>query len=166
MPAIYTDYELKMTASVTLTLNDEQDTAALARILAQHIPQGLVFLIGDLAAGKTTLSRYWIQALGHQGNVKSPTYTLVEPYHLATQNIYHFDLYRLQDPYELELMGIRDYLAQKNNLLIVEWPSKAEGVLPAADYVLDIQLAAQTTSRLVTITGADIAQIQADWHAR
>ena len=154
-----------MTASFSLTLTDEQDTAALAGILAQHIEQGLVFLVGDLAAGKTTLTRYWIQALGHQGAVKSPTYTLVEPYHLPRHHIYHFDLYRLQDPYELELMGIRDYLAAHNNLVIVEWPSKGEGFLPEADYVLQLQV--QGSTRLLTLTGAErIAQIQADWHAR
>ena len=78
-------------------LHNESDSLQLAQTLAQHVVSGVVFLIGDLGAGKTTLTRYWIQALGHQGAVKSPTYTLVEPYHLASKNIYHFDLYRLQD---------------------------------------------------------------------
>lgn len=119
-------------------LRNESDSQQLAQILAQHVESGVVFLIGDLGAGKTTLTRYWIQALGHQGAVKSPTYTLVEPYHLVSKNIYHFDLYRLQDPYELELMGIRDYLEEKNSLLLIEWPSKGEGVLRAPDVTIKL----------------------------
>lgn len=119
-------------------LRNESDSQQLAQILAQHVESGVVFLIGDLGAGKTTLTRYWIQALGHQGAVKSPTYTLVEPYHLASKNIYHFDLYRLQDPYELELMGIRDYLDEKDSLLLIEWPSKGEGVLRAPDVTIKL----------------------------
>lgn len=119
-------------------LRNESDSQQLAQILAQHVESGVVFLIGDLGAGKTTLTRYWIQALGHPGAVKSPTYTLVEPYHLASKNIYHFDLYRLQDPYELELMGIRDYLDEKDSLLLIEWPSKGEGVLRAPDVTIKL----------------------------
>lgn len=127
-----------MSDNLNLRLTSEQDTAKLALALVQGFGAGLVFLIGDLGAGKTTLTRYWLQALGHQGAVKSPTYTLVEPYNIDNRPIYHFDLYRLQDPYELELMGIRDYLEQDNSLLIVEWPSKGEGILPAADLTLKI----------------------------
>ncbi|TXJ10646.1 MAG: tRNA (adenosine(37)-N6)-threonylcarbamoyltransferase complex ATPase subunit type 1 TsaE [Acinetobacter sp.] len=129
-----------MLAELIFSLGDEQDTQKLAKVLAQAMPAGLVFLVGDLGAGKTTLTRYWLQALGHQGAVKSPTYTLVEPYHIGQRMVYHFDLYRLHDPYELELMGIRDYLQQEQNLLIVEWPSKGEGVLPTADLTLDIRV--------------------------
>lgn len=122
-----------------LSLGNEQDTQKLAQILAQHIAQGVVYLIGDLGAGKTTLTRYWLQNLGHQGAVKSPTYTLVEPYSIQGKEVFHFDLYRLNDPYELELMGIRDYLDITNALFLFEWPSKGGDEIPQADCIVDIQ---------------------------
>lgn len=122
-----------------LSLGNEQDTQKLAQILAQNIAQGVVYLIGDLGAGKTTLTRYWLQNLGHQGAVKSPTYTLVEPYSIQGKEVFHFDLYRLNDPYELELMGIRDYLDITNALFLFEWPSKGGDEIPQADCIVDIQ---------------------------
>ena len=134
----------------TVSLEDESHSQRLAVQLAQHCLQGVVYLVGDLGAGKTTLTRYWLHALGHQGNVKSPTYTLIEPYQIAGQPIYHFDLYRLNDPYELELMGIRDYLEQPNALLLIEWPSKGEPIVPAAD--IQIQLEVQGGQRQVSVT--------------
>ncbi len=134
----------------TVSLEDESSSQRLAVQLAQHCLQGIVYLVGDLGAGKTTLTRYWLHALGHQGNVKSPTYTLIEPYEIAGQPIYHFDLYRLNDPYELELMGIRDYLEQPNALLLIEWPSKGEPIVPAAD--IQIQLQVQGQQRQASVT--------------
>lgn len=142
-----------MTATFNLNLANEQDTARLAQAFVNSFKAGLVFLIGDLGAGKTTLTRYWLQTLGHQGAVKSPTYTLVEPYTIQNQPVFHFDLYRLQDPYELELMGIRDYLEQNDSLALVEWPSKGEGVLPQPD--LTIEILAQDEQRHVTLTASD-----------
>lgn len=154
-----------MSTSIIVNLYNEQDTSRFAKVLTQNFASGLVFLIGDLGAGKTTLTRYWLQALGHQGAVKSPTYTLVEPYQIGSKSIFHFDLYRLQDPYELELMGIRDYLEQADSLSIVEWPSKGEGILPIADLTLTIQVE-QEDIRQVTITGQQkiLQLIQANWN--
>lgn len=123
---------------MTLFLADENATVAVAKVFADTLKQGgLVFLEGTLGAGKTTFSRGLIQALGHEGVVKSPTYTLVEEYPLAAVQVYHFDLYRLADPEELEFMGVREYL-QPQNLCLIEWPEKGLGILPNADLTLTL----------------------------
>lgn len=129
--------------SMTLTLISETDTQRLAEQLAALSLSGSVWLAGDLGAGKTTLTRYWLQALGHTGAVKSPTYTLVEPYQItqsdgAIKPVYHADLYRLQDPEELSFIGFDEYLDEPNALVIIEWASRADSYLPPPTLFIDI----------------------------
>lgn len=136
-------------ADVRFQLTDAAATVTLGRRLAGQLHSGgVVFLQGTLGAGKTTLTRGLLQALGHVGAVKSPTYTLVEPYELAGIKVFHFDLYRLGDPEELEYMGIRDYFLEQN-LCIVEWPSRGAGFLPVPDLL--IELTVSGTGRLARL---------------
>ena len=127
----------------TLTLHSEEDTRRLALQLAALPLSGSVWLAGDLGAGKTTLTRYWLQALGHRGAVKSPTYTLVEPYSIqqgdgSIKPVYHADLYRLQDPEELSFIGFDEYLDEPNALVIIEWASRADSYLPPPTLFIDM----------------------------
>jgi tRNA threonylcarbamoyladenosine biosynthesis protein TsaE len=130
--------------------NQEAFGAALAQLVE---PPCIIYLTGDLGAGKTTLARGFLRGLGHVGRVKSPTFTLLEPYELATLNCYHFDLYRLGDPEELLFLGLEDLL-QPDAVLLVEWPERGSGVLPAPDLSLEI-LHGERDRRLTLHAGSE-----------
>ena len=131
-----TDYPLP---PLTQHLAGEPDTLALGQALAHAVqPPLVVYLSGDLGAGKTTLSRGLLRGLGHAGSVKSPTYTLVEPYSVDAMPVYHFDLYRLGDAEELEYLGLRDYLGQRA-LLLFEWPERGGAYLPPPDVSIELE---------------------------
>lgn len=136
--------------SVTLHVSTETDMEALGGRFASALGNlKLVTLDGPLGAGKTTLVRGMLHGLGHAGAVKSPTFTLVEPYVFGDRRFYHFDLYRLNDPGELEFLGLRDYLDGKG-VCVVEWAERAQGVLPSPD--ADIMIEPTETGRMVRIT--------------
>lgn len=127
------------------------DMEALGAALAPGLRPGLVlFFHGDLGAGKTTFVRGILRGLGYTGAVKSPTFTLVEPYSFAVFGLNHFDLYRLNDPEELEFLGLRDYL-EGNSVCLIEWAGRGAGRLPVPD--VDIEIKAQQEGRVVRFTG-------------
>ncbi len=125
-----------------LILSDETATIAFGKCLGECIgdldASCIVYLEGTLGAGKTTFCRGVLSAFGHSGPVKSPTYTLVEPYDFPERIVYHFDLYRLGDPEELEFLGIRDYFA-KQAVALIEWPDKGKGIIPSYDVLIDLK---------------------------
>jgi tRNA threonylcarbamoyladenosine biosynthesis protein TsaE len=124
----------------TIILPNAVATEAFGNQLAAMIkPPTVIFLEGELGAGKTTLVRGFLRSFGYSDSVKSPTFTLVEPYQFETCQIYHFDLYRLNNPEELELMGVRDYFSE-DAIILVEWPERGFGVLPKADLILTLSL--------------------------
>lgn len=142
---------------MSVFLVDEKATIAFGQALAKYCPPGLnIYLYGDLGAGKTTLVRGLIQSFLSKTKVKSPTYTLVEDYDVAQsennpnglKHIYHFDLYRLGDPEELEYIGGRDYFSD-NAVCLVEWPQRGQGWLAEPD--LEITLNYQEDGRSVEL---------------
>lgn len=121
---------------IAIVLESPQATEALgSRLAGAVLGRCIVYLRGDLGTGKTTLARGFLRARGYQGMVKSPTYTLLEPYKINDIPVFHLDLYRLVDPDELEFIGLRDLLGE-NAILLVEWPERGQGVLPPPDLVI------------------------------
>lgn len=120
-------------------IRGEAAQEAFGRRLADGLkPPFVLYLEGDLGTGKTTLVRGIVRGLGHRGAVRSPTYTLLEPYELGERRLVHLDLYRLGDPEELEFLGLRDLL-DGDRLWCVEWPDRGIGFLPAADLILHLR---------------------------
>lgn len=123
-------------------LADETDTEAVGAALATGLITGLVIqLEGNLGAGKTTLVRGCLRALGHTGKVKSPTYTLLEPYAISRLDLYHFDFYRFNVPEEFLEAGLEEYFSGQG-VCLIEWPDKAEPYLPGADVVIHLTVSA------------------------
>lgn len=132
--------------ALSLTLADEAATLALGAALAPALMPGLaIFLEGDLGAGKTTLVRGLLRALGHQGKVRSPTYTLVELYAISGLNLYHFDFYRFEQPEEYLDAGLDEYF-QGDGVCLVEWPAQAGAYLPPADLRIRLSVAGEARS--------------------
>jgi len=147
-------------------LPDENATLALGAAIARGIEPGLVvFLHGDLGAGKTTFVRGVLRGLGFEGRVKSPTYALVEVYEVSRLDFHHFDFYRFQDPREWNEAGFRDTFDGRR-VSFVEWPEKAHGLLPTAD--VEVSLAIQDAGRVATLkanTEAGWRSLEATMHA-
>ena len=128
-----------------LTLSSLEDTKKLGQELAKEILKRkgeaafVVFLDGDLGTGKTTLVKEIIFALGVKEKVKSPTFTIIEPYELNNENIYHVDLYRIIDPSELEIIGLGEYLNESNAIIFIEWPEKSYGYLKKFDLKISLK---------------------------
>jgi tRNA threonylcarbamoyladenosine biosynthesis protein TsaE len=143
-----------MSESLSLILADSQATraqgAGLAAAVAARRPEQLIiYLEGDLGAGKTTFARGFLEALGHAGRVPSPTYTLVEPYALSGYRVFHMDLYRINDPSELEDLGVAEQLGP-GAVGLIEWPGHGDGYLPPPDIRVRLELI--PTGRALTLT--------------
>ena len=146
--------------AITLSLPDEAATLALGAALAPVLPGKLaIHLEGDLGAGKTTLVRGLLRALGYVGKVKSPTYTFVELYAISRLDLYHFDFYRFEQPEEYLDAGFDEYF-QRKAVCLVEWPGKAGGYLPPADLRLCFEVVGEGAcgqdGRIVRISGASV----------
>lgn len=142
-----------------IKLPDEKAQENFGSLVARLCPDNFVFfLAGELGAGKTTFTRGFLRGLGYEGNVKSPTYTLVEAYEVAGREINHFDLYRLSDPEELEYMGMRDF-SHNSGILLIEWPEKGEGMLPQADILVRILYADKGRDVILTANSDSANQL-------
>jgi tRNA threonylcarbamoyladenosine biosynthesis protein TsaE len=149
------------------SLDSEAATINLGRLLAPALDAaGVIFLSGGLGAGKTTLCRGLLRGLGYDGAVKSPTFTLVEPYELERGSVYHFDLYRLAHPDELDYLGAEDYFAAEA-LCLIEWPERGAGFLPTPDLELTLTVTSEASRqvqlRAQTLKGERAMERLAQW---
>jgi len=145
-----------------LRLDGEAAQSAFGRRIAKHVtPPLTVYLQGDLGTGKTTLVRAILRGLGYTGPVRSPTYTLLEPYDLAQVHLYHLDLYRLGDPEELEYLGLRDLLDEQS-VLFVEWPERGTGVLPTPDLTIHLEHAGEGRELELIVNGVRGQRLASD----
>lgn len=146
-----------MTAALPpIDLPDAAATARLGAAIAgalSSLPGAVIHLLGDLGAGKTTLARGLLEAMGVQGRVRSPTYTLMEPYVAGGRTLLHMDLYRLADPLELQNLGLADY-PPAQTVWLVEWPDKGGALLPSADLVIALTLQGAGRRAELQATGA------------
>ena len=130
---------------------EEMETLGFATKVAS--PKGArLFLTGQLGSGKTVFCRGYLRGAGYKGRVKSPTFTIVESYTTLGFDIHHFDFYRIEDPLELEYIGLDQYFDDVNDVL-VEWPSKGDGVLPSPDLIIDIVVGSEPHLRQLTMCG-------------
>lgn len=154
---MYVSAQAARMSSESFRLCTPEQTERLGRAAADGVKHGqVVFLCGDLGAGKTTWVRGVLKGLGHEGAVKSPTYTLLEPYYLGDLNVFHFDLYRLSDPVELENLGFRDYL-DGSGVCFIEWPERGAGLLPQPDCRIEIKAKAEGRE-LTAVCASDLGE--------
>jgi tRNA threonylcarbamoyladenosine biosynthesis protein TsaE len=152
---------VRQSSSAALTLATPEETRELGQVLGRGLRDAgagalVIGIEGELGAGKTTLVKGILSELGVTGAVRSPTYTLIEPYDAAGLSLYHLDLYRLADPREVEALGLRDLL-HPGAVLLIEWPSRAAGALPAADLLVVLHYPADVRGRLVTLSATSSA---------
>lgn len=152
-----------MTAERRFVLADPAATEALGAALAKASPPGcVIYLEGELGAGKTTLARGFLRGLGHEDRVKSPTYSLLEPYETPAGRVIHLDLYRLADPDEAAWLGIEDHVGGEARLL-VEWAEHGAAWLPAPDLVVRLAHDGERRRAVLTATGERAPALPSSW---
>lgn len=138
-----------------IIIPDEESMLKFGAKLCNACEKGsIIFLVGDLGAGKTTLARGFLREAGHTGAIRSPTYTLVEHYELPQKDIFHIDLYRLSDPEEIEYLGLTDHITE-HSIGLIEWPERGEGMLPEANIIITIEIT-EDHQRKIRVSGLDI----------